>query len=91
MASQEEVTRCRPGRSGHEGESGIGHRLHRRVQEDVATRRVWKEVGALEYVECIADEMDIKELPFYAKRVIFGGFTTVGRDVGKYGTSNLLA
>jgi uncharacterized protein YbaA (DUF1428 family) len=55
--------------------------------------KIWREHGALEYRECIADDvkpgrytsfpprlagmMDAKRMPFDAKRMIYGGFEVV--------------
>jgi uncharacterized protein YbaA (DUF1428 family) len=43
--------------------------------------KIWREYGALDYRECVADDvaptMDPKTMPFDGKRMIYGGFTTL--------------
>jgi uncharacterized protein YbaA (DUF1428 family) len=40
---------------------------------------VWKEYGALEYRECVGDDLKVKgtrtlDMPFESKRMVYGGF-----------------
>ena len=36
--------------------------------------RIWREYGAFDYTECIADDVKPGKMPFDGKRMIYGGF-----------------
>ena len=45
---------------------------YRRVARQAG--RVWRQHGALEYRECVGDDLNVKMMPFDHKRMVYGGF-----------------